>query len=171
MGGLEGLAASCLEELTATKGVGPAKASQVLAAIELGKRISSHSVGVRPCIKAPVDVYNLLKDRMQHLDREHFKAISLNTKHHVIYTETVSVGSLNASLVHPRELFKNLIKRSAAALVLAHNHPSGDPTPSREDIEVTRRLVEVGKLIGIDVLDHIVIGQNSFVSLKEQGII
>ncbi|PKM83148.1 MAG: hypothetical protein CVU89_02360 [Firmicutes bacterium HGW-Firmicutes-14] len=170
-GGLKGMAECSTEELCTVKGVGPAKAAQLKAAVELGRRLSAETMGPRPVIKAPVDAYNLLKERMRHYDREHFKAVFLNTKHHVITVETVSVGSLNSSLVHPRELFRNSIKRSAAAIILAHNHPSGDPAPSPEDIQITCRLAEVGNIIGIQVIDHIIIGENRFISLKEQGII
>jgi len=145
--------------------------AQLKAALELGRRLSSEVSKPKFMVKSPEDVYHFLREKMRYYDREHFKAVFLNTKHHVITVETISVGSLNSSLVHPRELFKNSIKRSAAALILAHNHPSGDPTPSIEDIEITRRLVEVGNIIGIQVLDHIVIGESSFVSLKEQGVI
>ncbi|MHB9095685.1 MAG: RadC family protein [Eubacteriales bacterium] len=170
-GGLAGLTESSPEELCSVKGIGPAKVAQIKAAVELGRRLSTKAPGPRQVIKSPVDIYNLLKERMRYYDREHFKAVFLNTKHHVITVETVSVGSLNSSLVHPRELFKSSIKRSAAALILVHNHPSGDPTPSTEDTEITRRLVEVGNIIGIQVIDHVVIGENSFVSLKELGVI
>ncbi len=169
-GGLLGLAEISVEDLCSFKGLGPAKAAQLKAAVELGRRLSAESPSPRPVIKFPGDVYNLLKERIRYWDREHFMAIFLNTKHHVIAVETVSVGSLSSSLVHPRELFKNSIKRSAAALILVHNHPSGDPTPSREDIEITRRLVEAGNIIGIQVLDHVIVGENGFVSLKEHGI-
>jgi DNA repair protein RadC len=108
---------------------------------------------------------------MQFLDREHFKSITLNTKNIVLAIDTVSIGNLNSSPVHPRELFKLPIKRSGAAVIVSHNHPSGDPTPSKEDIEVTKRLAEAGKLLGIDIYDHIIIGSQKYVSLKEQGII
>lgn len=169
-GGLLGMTESSVEELCSIKGLGPAKAAQLKAAIELGRRLSAEVSGPRQIIKKSLDVHNLLKERMRYCDREHFVAVFLNTKHHVITVETISVGSLNSSLVHPRELFKNSIKRSAAALILVHNHPSGDPAPSNEDIEITRRLVEVGNIIGIQVLDHIIIGENGFVSMKDQGI-
>ena len=169
-GGLLGVTESSVEELCSIKGLGPAKAAQLKAAIELGRRLSAEVSGPRQLIRTPVDVHNLLKERMRYCDREHFLAVFLNTKHHVITVETISVGSLNSSLVHPRELFKNSIKRSAAALILVHNHPSGDPAPSTEDIEITRRLVEVGNIIGIQVLDHIIIGENGFVSMKDQGV-
>lgn len=170
-GGLSGLAESSLEELCAVKGMGPVKVAQIRAAVELGRRLSTGGSAAKQAVRSPGDIYNLLKERMRYYDREHFKAVFLNTKHQVIEVETVSVGNLNSSLVHPRELFKNSIKRSAAALILVHNHPSGDPTPSTEDEEITRRLVEAGNIIGIQVLDHIVIGSESFVSLRERGII
>lgn len=170
-GGLSGITESSLEELCSVKGIGPAKVAQIKAAVELGRRLATRHPLPKHAVSSPEDVYNLLKERMRYYDREHFKAVFLNTKHHVIEIETVSVGNLNSSLVHPRELFKNSIKRSAAALILVHNHPSGDPTPSKEDEEITRRLVEAGNIIGIQVLDHLVIGEDSFVSLRERGII
>ena len=170
-GGLAGLTENSTEELCSVKGIGPAKVAGIKAAVELGRRLATSVPGPKQVIRSPLDVCSLLKERMRHYDREHFKAIFLNTKHYVIAVETVSVGSLNSSLVHPRELFKSSIKRSAAALILAHNHPSGDPTPSQEDIEITRRLVEVGNIIGIQVLDHIIIGDDGYVSLKETGVI
>lgn len=169
--GILGLTECSVEELCCVKGIGPAKVAQLKAAVELGRRLSSEMPGPKHTIKSPSDVHNLLKERMRYYDREHFKVIFLNTKHQVMGVETVSVGSLDASLVHPRELFKNSIKRSAAALILAHNHPSGDPSPSSEDITITRRLVEAGKIIGIQILDHIIIGDSGYVSLKEHGAI
>jgi len=109
-------------------------------------------------------------EEMRNLDREHFRALLLNVKNQVIGREIISIGTLNSSAVHPRELFRNAIKRSAAALILAHNHPSGDPAPSREDIEVTRRLLEAGHIIGIEILDHLIIGDNKFTSFKAKGL-
>ncbi|MGI6647721.1 MAG: RadC family protein [Bacillota bacterium] len=170
-GGLRYLAEATPEELRRHKGIGLAKVAQIKAALELGKRLVSLSPEVRPVIKCPEDVAHLVMEEMRFLDREHFRALCLNTKNQVLGVETISIGSLSSSLVHPRELFKTAIGKSAANLILVHNHPSGDPTPSREDIEVTRRLVEVGKLIGIEVLDHVVIGDTRFVSLKEQALI
>lgn len=159
------------EELKQIKGIGPAKASQIKAIIELSRRLLSTPAKSRPTIKNPSDVTDLLMGEMKLLDREHFKAIYLNTKHTIISVETISIGSLNASLVHPRELFKTAIKRSAGAIIAVHNHPSGDPTPSVEDIEITRRLVEAGNIIGIQLLDHVIIGDYNYVSLKEEGVI
>jgi DNA repair protein RadC len=160
-----------VEELATIKGIGPAKAKQIKAIVELGIRLASMRGEARPVIKSPADVADLLMPEMRYLDREHFRVMLLNTKHHVFGVETISVGNLNSSLVHPRELFRNAIKRGAAAVVLVHNHPSGDPSPSTEDTEITRRLVEVGNLIGIQVLDHVIIGEGNYVSLREQGVI
>ena len=148
-----------------------AKAATVKAALELARRLSQFSGPPRPVIKTPDDAAALVMEEMRHFDREHFRALLLNTRNQVIGTDKVSVGTLNSSTVHPRELFRNAIKRSAASVILVHNHPSGDPTPSREDIDITRRLIEAGKIIGIDVLDHIIIGDNKFTSLKAKGLI
>ncbi len=170
-GGLRGLVSVTLDELSTLPGIGTAKAAMVRAALELGKRVSSMAPEVRPVIRSPQDVSILLMEEMRHLDREQFRTVLLNTKNQVLETEVVSVGSLSSSIVHPREVFKNPIKKSAAALILVHNHPSGDPTPSREDIEVTNRLAEAGKILGIEILDHIIIGDNKYSSLKEKGLI
>ena len=168
-GGLRFLAEATLEELSRFKGVGLAKAAQLKAALELGRRLASQAPEYRPVIRCPEDAANLVMEEMRYLDRETFRLICLNTKNQVVKVELVSQGSLNSSLVHPREVFKTAISRSAAALILVHNHPSGDPTPSPEDLEITRRLIEVGQLVGIEVLDHIVVGHHRYVSLKERG--
>ncbi|MFZ5687601.1 MAG: RadC family protein [Bacillota bacterium] len=169
--GVSYLAEASLEDLKAVKGVGFAKAAQIKAAVELGRRIAIASYGDQPLIKSPEDVAALLMEEMRWLDREYFKVLSTNSKNRLLAADTVSIGHLSGSLVHPREVFKNPIKRSAAAVILVHNHPSGDPAPSREDIEVTKRLWEAGKILGIDVLDHVIIGDNRYISLKERGII
>src|SRR5665647_2151693 len=119
-------------------------------------------------IEERLDVADLMTEELRYLQKEHFVCLFLNTKNHVVGKETLSMVSLNASIVHPREVFRAAIKRSSASIICVHNHPSGDPTPSSEDIQLTQRLVEAGEIIGIDVLDHIVIGDHSFVSLKEQ---
>lgn len=155
------------EELLLIKGIGKIKAKQIIAALKLA-RMNPYPVEQRFTIRSPEDAYNYLKD-MAYLMQEHFVVLGLNTKNEVLFRETVFIGSLNASIVHPRETFKHLIRRSCASAVVAHNHPSGQPQPSREDIDVTKRLVEVGKIVGIDLLDHIIVGANSFVSLKEKG--
>jgi len=169
--GLRYLAEASVEELSSIKGIGPAKAAQIKAALEMGKRMAASSSEARPSVCSPRDASNLVMEDMRYLDRESFRVILLDTKNHVLGIETVSLGSLNASIVHPRELFRHAIRRSAAAVILVHNHPSGDPTPSREDLEITRRIRDAGQLLGIDVLDHLVIGDNRFVSLKETGFI
>lgn len=169
--GLEFLARASLEELTQIHGVGLAKASQIKAAVELGRRLAVYKAQQAFTVNSPETAANLLMDEMRFLDKEHFKVVLLNTKNHIIAIETISVGSLNASIVHPREVFKQAITKSAAALILAHNHPSGDPTPSQEDLEVTKRLVEAGKLLGIQVLDHLIIGNGRYISFKAQGLL
>ncbi|WP_458121454.1 RadC family protein [Paenibacillus sp. Z6-24] len=158
-----------IEELTEIKGIGTAKAIQIKAGIELGRRISRTGKEDAMVIRSPRDAADLLIEQMRYLQKEHFVCLFLNTKNHIISQETLSMGSLNASIVHPREIFRAAIKCSSASVICAHNHPSGDPTPSPEDISLTRRLVEAGQIIGIEVLDHLVIGDMKFVSLKEQG--
>lgn len=167
--GLRVLAEAGVEELSKFKGVGQAKAAQIKAAVELGRRVIQAAGQSRQQIKSPHDVARLLVDEMRFLDREHFRVICLNTKNYVLSIDEVSVGSLNSSIVHPRELFKKAIMRSAAGVILIHNHPSGDPAPSREDLDVTRRIVEAGRILGIEVLDHVIIGDGRYISLKEQG--
>ncbi|WP_257351447.1 RadC family protein [Pseudalkalibacillus decolorationis] len=154
------------EELLNIKGIGRVKAKQIVAALELA-RFNPSNVQDRFAIRSPEDAFTYLKD-MQHLTREEFVVLGLNTKNEVLFRQTIFTGSLNASIVHPRETFKALIKRSCASAIVAHNHPSGNPSPSREDLEVTKRLCEVGKVIGIEILDHIIVG-NTYCSLKEKG--
>ncbi|RDI44150.1 RadC family protein [Falsibacillus pallidus] len=158
-----------LEEMTAIKGVGEAKAIQIMAAVEIGRRISNLTYDDRYVIRSPEDGANYVMNDMRFLSQEHFVCLYLNTKNQVLHRQTIFVGSLNASIVHPREVFKEAFRRSAASIICAHNHPSGDPSPSREDIEVTKRLAECGKIIGIDILDHLIIGDKKFISLKEKG--
>lgn len=170
-GGITGLAKLTVHELRQVHGIGPAKAAQVKAALELGKRCACADPVSRPMINTPSDAADLVMEEMRKLDREHFRIIHLSTRNHVLGICPVSVGSLNSSIVHPRECFKDAIRRNANTIILLHNHPSGDPTPSSEDIEITRRLAEGGKILGIEVLDHIVIGDKKYVSLKEQGVL
>lgn len=168
--GLGFLTNCTVEELSEIKGIGLAKSSQIIAAIELGKRISLATRVNNYRIKGPEDVSNLIMEDMRHLKQEHFNIILLNTKNEVMAVENISVGSLNASIVHPREVFLRAIKRSSSSIILAHNHPSGDSQPSKEDILITKRLIEAGKIIGIEVLDHIIIGDNNYCSLKERQL-
>lgn len=167
--GLRLLKDASIEEITAVKGIGSAKAIQLKAAIEIGRRIERLKYEDRFMIRSPEDAANYMMEEMRFLSQEHFVALYLNTKNQVMHKQTLFIGSLNASIVHPREVFKEAFRRSAASIVCLHNHPSGDPTPSREDIDVTKRLVECGKILGIDVLDHLIIGEKKYVSLKEKG--
>jgi DNA repair protein RadC len=167
--GLRDLKSATLEEITSIKGIGSAKAIQILTAVELGRRVSNLSYHDRYVIRSPEDGAKYVMNDMRFLSQEHFVCLYLNTKNQVLHKQTIFIGSLNASIVHPREVFKQALKRSAASVICFHNHPSGDPTPSKEDIEVTKRLSECGKIIGIDLLDHLIIGENKFVSLKEKG--
>jgi len=160
-----------VEELTKINGVGYCKAAQIVAAIELGKRISSRSADARLKVDSPIVIVELLMEEMRYLNKEHFKVVLLNTKNQIISIEEISIGNLNSSIVHPREVFNIAIKRSANSIILVHNHPSGDSTPSKEDISITHRLIDAGNIIGIKVLDHIIIGDNNYVSLKQRDII
>jgi DNA repair protein RadC len=170
-GGLRALDAASIAELRQMKGIGPAKATTIKAALELGKRLSGEPAQRNFKVTSPQDLVNYFQPRLQHLRKEVFKAILLNTKHQVLKDVTVSEGSLSASLVHPREAFLPAIKESAAAVIFLHNHPSGDPTPSTEDRELTLRLAEVGQLVGINVLDHIIIGSGTpgYISFRDAG--
>ncbi|MFN0150688.1 MAG: DNA repair protein RadC [bacterium] len=157
--------------LSQVAGVGSVKASRMKAAAEFGRRVVSHSAEPMPTIRSPEDVARLLMDEMRTLDREHFREILLNSKNRVLSVETISVGTLNASIVHPREGLKPAIMKSAAAIILVHNHPTGVPTPSQEDIAITRRFVKAGEIVGIDILDHVIIGNGQYQSLKELGVL
>ncbi|NQX69548.1 DNA repair protein RadC [Paenibacillus alba] len=168
-GGLRSLVDMSKDQLTQIKGIGDAKALQIMAGIELGRRLAKSSYAERVTIRSPKDIANLMSEDLRYLQKEHFVCLFLNTKNHLLAQETLSMGSLNASIVHPREVFRAAIKRSSASIVCVHNHPSGDPTPSPEDIQLTHRLVEAGTIIGIEVLDHVIIGDQRFISLKEQG--
>ena len=169
--GIVSISTKTVEELITLPGISKNKAAALAAAFELARKLASTTPVNRPTIRSPEDAADLVMKEMRFLDREHFKALLLNTKNQLIARETISIGTLNASTIHPRELFKSAIRRSSAAVILVHNHPSGDPTPSKEDIDVTRRLQETGGIIGIEVLDHIIIGDNRFLSLKEKGLL
>jgi DNA repair protein RadC len=168
--GLHGLYDVSVHELTQINGIGEAKACKILAAVELGRRIGRVRNPGRPMISSPADVERLLRGRIANLDRENFVVVLLNTKNEVIETSTVSIGTLGASLVHPREVFKPAVRASAASVILAHNHPSGKVEPSQEDREVTRRLGEAADILGIEVLDHVIVGDGYF-SMKEHGML
>lgn len=158
-----------VEELMDLKGIGKRKALQLKASLELGRRLYQRPPQVQTVINGPADLADVMQIQLRYLDREHFIAVLLNRKNGIISTETISIGGLTSSLVHPREVFKPAIKKSAASIILVHNHPSGDPTPSQEDIQVTKRLQECGQLLGIEILDHIIIGDGRWHSLKSSG--
>ncbi|MFA7502986.1 MAG: DNA repair protein RadC [Anaerovoracaceae bacterium] len=167
--GIENLKLITLEELTAMHGIGSAKAMQIIAAIELGRRLREIAVECKSIVSSPADAAHYIADELRDLQQEHFVVLLLDTKNSIISKELITVGTLNSSIVHPREVFKPAIKKSSSAIILVHNHPSGDSTPSREDIDVTKRLIKVGDVIGIEVLDHIIIGGAGYTSLREQG--
>lgn len=170
-GGINGLLNLSVKELKEINGIGEAKTAQILALAELSKRFNSFQSGEELIISSPKDVAFYMMKEMNNLKKEYFKIIMLNTKNMIISIKDVSVGSLNSSIVHPREVFVEAIKNSSSAVILCHNHPSGDCTPSKEDMAVTKRLKECGDLIGIEVLDHIIIGRKKFISFKEKGFV
>jgi len=169
-GSLGGIAGASVEELSQVKGIGLAKASQIKAAFELANRLESSAAPEKPLIKTPEDVAGLVMGRLKEKKKEYFLAILLDTRSRLIKVSEISIGSLDASVVHPREAFKEVISASAASVIFVHNHPSGDPTPSEDDIKLTKRLVEVGEIMGTDVLDHVIIGGKAYLSLKREGL-
>jgi len=170
-GNIKAISEATLEELSQIKGIGFAKAVQIKACFELGKRKDLEPELKDFDIKDPQSVVKAIRSSIKDKAKEHFKLILLNTRNKIIGISTVSIGSLNASIVHPREVFKDAIKHNAYSAVLAHNHPSGDPEPSEDDITITKRLAEAGKILGIEVIDHIIIAQNSHFSFKENKLI
>jgi DNA repair protein RadC len=168
-GGLRQLSEATLVELLEIKGVGIAKAVQLKAAFNLGLRASKHVITPKYLIQHPSQAYDLLKDELEQEKRELFVVILQDTKGYVICHEVVSIGSLSQTLVHPREVFYIAIRNKAASLIVAHNHPSGDPTPSPQDLELTKILVEASHLISIPLQDHLIIGQQRYISLRQQG--
>ncbi|MBN1283809.1 MAG: DNA repair protein RadC [Anaerolineae bacterium] len=169
-GGLTELARAGFAELTAVHGVGPAKAAELIATFELGRRLAAASPEARPQVRAPEDAASLVMVEMGLLRQEQLRVILLDTHNRVQAVSTVYVGSLNTAMVRAAEVFREAITRGAAALIAVHNHPSGDPTPSREDAAVTRRLVEAGELLDIEVVDHLIIGRQRFVSMRKEGL-
>ncbi|HEX73702.1 MAG TPA: JAB domain-containing protein [Dehalococcoidia bacterium] len=170
-GNLKRIAGASVEELSQIKGIGVAKASQIKAAFELANRLEGYSEAEdKPVIKTPDDVASLVKGRLKGKKKEHFLALLLDTRNQLIKVAEISVGSLDTSIVHPREVFKEAISASAASVIFVHNHPSGDPTASEDDIKLTKRLAEVGEIMGIDVLDHIIVCDKQHLSLKREGL-
>ena len=170
-GDLSAIAEASVVELKQVKGVGVAQAEAIQVAFELSRRLTQTTNGTKPQVCSPQDTYLLLKEAYQGLQYEVLKVLLLDTKNGVKRIEDVFVGSLNCSVIHPREIFKVAIRHSAASIIISHNHPSGDPQPSREDIAATKELARVGILVQIPLLDHVIIGDNTYVSLKEKGII
>lgn len=168
--GLAGIAKASFGDLCDVHGLGQAKAAQLKAALELGKRLMVASPEERPQVKSPADVANLLLLEMGFLEQEQLRVVLLDTKNRVLGIPTIYVGSLNASVMRVGELFREAVRANCAAVIVVHNHPSGDPTPSPEDVSITRQIVEAGKLLDVDVLDHLIIGQQRYVSLKERGL-
>jgi len=169
-GGWTGLLRADYAELCKRRGVGEAKAATVKAALEIGRRLLIAGAEERPQIKSPADVASLLTLEMSHLDQEHLRVVLLDTKNRVQQIATVYIGSVNSALIRVGEVFREPIRRNSTAVIVVHNHPSGDPTPSSEDILVTRQIVEAGKLLDIDVLDRLVIGRGRYVSMRERGL-
>jgi DNA repair protein RadC len=168
--GWAGLQRVGFEQLAAQRGMGEAKAAQLKETLEIGRRLLLTSQESRPQIRSPTDAAQLLMVEMSHLDQEHLRVLCLDTKNRVQKIQTVYVGSLNSSIVRVGEVFKEALRINSAAIIIVHNHPSGDPTPSPEDVQVTQQIVEAGTLLEVEVLDHLVIGHGRFVSMRERGL-
>ncbi|MBI4285317.1 MAG: DNA repair protein RadC [Chloroflexi bacterium] len=168
-GDLKGIAGASVEELSKIKGIGLAKAAQLKAAFELANRLDEKT-GAKLPVKTPEDVADLVRSHLRGKKREHFLAILLDTRNQLIKVAEIAIGSLDTSVVHPREVFKEAISASASSVIFVHNHPSGDPEASTDDIKLTKRLAQAGEIIGIEVLDHVIIGDKKHLSLKRQGL-
>ena len=169
-GTLRGIAEASVEQLTSVHGIGPAKAAQLKAAVEVARRLVAPADEPRSVIDSVEAAAALVRPQLLDKQKEHFLALLLDNRHHLIRISPIAVGSLSATLVHPRELFKEAIVASAAAVIVAHNHPSGDPEPSEHDVQITTRLMEAGALLGIEVLDHLILATGGTVSLRAAGI-
>ncbi len=169
-GGWSGIRRLSFHELTQVYGVGEAKAAQIKAAHEIGRRLLTTEWEARRQISSPADIANLLLVEMSCLEQEHLRVVLLNTKNYVVGMETIYIGTVNSSNVRVAEVFKPAIRKNAVGLIICHNHPSGDPQPSPEDAAVTRQLVEAGRLVDVDVLDHLVIGQGRWISMRERRL-
>ncbi|MGH7809890.1 MAG: RadC family protein [Candidatus Binatia bacterium] len=170
-GGLGGIEAASASEIAAVKGIGPAKVAQLKASLEIGKRIGSRKWETGQPLRSAEDVYQHFRENLGREKRELFYVVLLNNKNRKMREVKVSEGSLTASLVHPREVFNPVIRDSAAGVIFVHNHPSGDPAPSPEDIDITKRLKEVGDVMGVRVLDHVVIGHDRYFSFNDKGML
>ena len=170
-GGLPGLASAAAAELSGEDGMGPAKSATLVAALELGRRLAARRLRSGDPVRGPADVFRHFHPRLRDARHERFLLVLLDGRHRMLREVVISQGTLTASLVHPREVFRPALREAAAAVVLVHNHPSGDPTPSREDQEITERLAAAGELLGIPVLDHVVVAERGYVSLRESGLL
>ncbi|MBC7958324.1 MAG: DNA repair protein RadC [Vallitaleaceae bacterium] len=168
--GLAGIHQTSLNELESISGIGRVKAIQIKAIAELSTRIAKTNALQKVQISSPGSVANIYMEEMRHLQQEHLKIVLLDTKNNIMSDHTLSVGTVNASLINPREVFIHALKNLAVHMIILHNHPSGDPTPSKEDISITKRIIEASDIIGIKLLDHIIIGDGNYISLKERGI-
>ena len=169
-GGWAGLLTASSVALQRAMHVGPHRAAQIRAALEIGRRLVLANAGERFQIRSPTDAASLLMAEMGHLDQEHLRTVLLDTKNRVQTIHTVYVGSLNTAIIRVGEVFKEAVRRNSAALIVCHNHPSGDPSPSSEDLLVTRQIVDAGKLLDVDVLDHLIVCQGCWTSLRERGL-
>ncbi len=170
-GNLRQVSNATIEELSEVRGVGPAKAAQIRAAFELGRRQDIEPDLADVTIKSPESLVKAIRKGIMEKTKEHFKLVLLNTRNKIIGISTISIGTLNASLVHPREVFKDALAHSASSIILAHNHPSDDPEPSDDDVKLTTRLADAGRLMGIEVLDHIIVTRGGYTSFKERGLL
>ena len=170
-GNLEKIKEASIEELQKVEGIGFATACKLKAAFKLGERVQNQPMKDGQKINSAEDVFKVLKNDLGNKKKEHFKVLSLNSRNQLISLDDISIGTINANLVHPREIFKTAIQNLAVSIILVHNHPSGDPEPSEDDLIITKRLVEAGKIMGINILDHIIITKNKFLSFKEKGLI
>jgi DNA repair protein RadC len=170
-GSLKGVAGASLEELAQVRGIGVAKAAQIMAAVELARRVEGYSeTSAKAVLKTPEDVAALVRGRLKGKKKEYFLALLLDTRNRLIRVAEISIGSLDSNIVHPREVFREAVSASAASVIFAHNHPSGDTEASEDDINLTKRLAGAGELMGIDVLDHVIIGGEGHLSLKREGL-
>ncbi len=168
--GLPGLARATYAELCAVRGVGAAKAAQIKAALALGRRLNAISAEERPTVQSPQDVANLLQGEMGLLEQEHLRVLLLNTKNQLLGVPEIYQGNVSTAIVRPAEVFRPAVRDNCPAIIVVHNHPSGDPTPSQEDVRLTQELIQAGKLLDIELLDHLVLARRGFVSLKERGL-
>jgi DNA repair protein RadC len=171
LGGLRSLASAAPRELRSVPGVGPAKGASLCAALEIGRRLATRRLHAGDPVLGPQDVFRHFHARLRDASCECFLVVLLDGRHRVLREVVTSQGTLTASLVHPREVFRPALREAAAALILVHNHPSGDPTPSREDREVTARLARAGELLGIPVLDHVIVAERGYASLRDDGLL